>query len=165
MSRRPAALAPLAWVEPHLPRKSDRFGGERTRPSQPVTSSVDVERHSETPRRTSQLGGERPYGGNLGKDRSARQSRLPLQARNRVDRLLRQSPLARRVGRVQVSVPTRMVASVCSIQNSGSFVCASRLGARPHRRLRRRALHLLGCNLPGCAVLPFVVKDPIRDAD
>src|SRR5580658_10595585 len=27
--------------------------------------------------------------------------------------------------------------------------------ARPHRRLRRRALHLFGCNLPRSAVLPL----------
>jgi uncharacterized protein (DUF983 family) len=48
-------------------------------------------------------------------------------------------------GLVQVSGPTSMVASVCSIQNFDSFVCASsgRAG-RDRPGARRRALHLLG---------------------
>jgi hypothetical protein len=73
-------------------------------------------------------------------------------------------------GLVQVSVATRMVASVCSIQNLRQLrlrllrAGRDRPGAPPHRRLRRRVSICSGVTFLGALSYLLVVKDLIRDA-
>ena len=74
-------------------------------------------------------------------------------------------------GLVQVSVPTRMVASVCSIQNFDSFVCAFFAPVVTGRVLDRTgafdvALSICsGVTFLGALSYLLVGKDLIRDAD